>query len=73
MSFQNDINSLERAFDALKQQSASTSDNWDGPVKNRYYEQFVNSLPNEVRAYLKELSKLDKSFENAERTIESLH
>lgn len=73
MSFQNDKTNLESAFDVLKQQSASTLENWDDPVQRRFYEQFINSLPKEFYAYISELSKLDKSFEKAEQTINGLH
>lgn len=72
MSFQSDKANLESAFDVLKQQSASTFENWDDPVQRRFYEQFINSLPKEFQAYITELSKLDKSFEKAEQTIKGL-
>lgn len=72
MSFQSDKANLESAFDVLKQQSASTFENWDDPVQRRFYEQFINSLPKEFHAYTSELSKLDKSFEKAELTINGL-
>lgn len=72
MSFQSNKTYLESAFDVLKQQSASTFENWDDPIQRRFYEQFINSLPKEVHAYLIELSKIDKSFEKAEQTINNL-
>lgn len=72
MSFQSNKTYLESAFDVLKQQSASTFESWDDPVQRRFYEQFINSLPKEVHAYLIELSKIDKSFEKAEQTINNL-
>lgn len=72
MSFQSNKSDLENSFDVLKQQSSSTSENWDDPVQRRFYEQFINSLPKEFHAYITELSKLDKSFENAEQSINSL-
>lgn len=72
MSFQSNKTNLESAFDVLKQQSSSTSENWDDPIQRRFYEQFINSLPKEFHAYISELSKLDKSFENAEQSINNL-
>ncbi len=73
MSFQSNRTYIESAYDVLKQQAVSTSENWDDPVQRRYYEQYINSLPNEVHTYLTELSKIDKSFERAEQTINNLH
>lgn len=72
MSFQSDKANLESVFDVLKQQSASTSENWKDQVQERFYEQFINSLPKEFRAYITELSKIDNSFEKAEQTINNL-
>jgi len=72
MSFQSNRTYIESAFDVLKQQSVSTSENWDDPVQRRYYEQFINFLPKEVHTYLTELSKIDKSFEKVEQTINNL-
>ncbi|HMP22464.1 MAG TPA: hypothetical protein PKC39_16020 [Ferruginibacter sp.] len=72
MSFQSHKTILESAFDVLKLQSASTFENWDDPVQRRFYEQFINSLPKEFYAYITELSKLDKSFEKAEQSINNL-
>ena len=72
MSFQSDKTSLESIFDVLKQQVASTFENWDDPVQRKFYEQFINILPKEFYAYITELSKLDKSFEKAEQTINNL-
>lgn len=73
MSFQSNKTYIESAFDVLKQQTVSTSENWNDTVQRRYYEQFINSLPKEVHTYLTELSKIDKSFEKAEQTINNLH
>ena len=73
MSFQPDISQLESSFDVLKQQASSTFENWDDPIQRRFYEQFINSLPKEVLAYINELNKLDKSFETAEQHINNLH
>jgi hypothetical protein len=72
MSFQSNKSELENSFDVLKQKSSSTSENWDDPVQRRFYEQFINSLPKEFHAYITALSKLDKSFENAEQSINNL-
>lgn len=72
MSFKSNRTYLENAFDILKQQSASTLENWNDPVQRRFYEQFINSLPKEVNIFLTELSKIDNSFEKAEQTINNL-
>ena len=72
MSFHSYRTYLENAFDVLQQQSASTIENWEDPVQRRFYEQFINSLPKEIHAYLTELTKLDKSFEKAEQAINNL-
>ncbi|MSP64952.1 MAG: hypothetical protein EXR16_04920 [Bacteroidetes bacterium] len=73
MSFQPDKSQLESSFAVLKQQASSTFENWDDPIQRRFYEQFINSLPQEVLAYINELNKLDKSFETAEQHINDLH
>ena len=72
MSFQNNKTILENAFNVLKQQSASTAENWNDQVQRKFYDQFIDSFPKEFHAFLSELSKLDKSFENAEQVISSL-
>ena len=72
MSFQVDKNRLESKFEVLKQQSASTFENWEDPVQRRFYEQFINTLPKEFKTYIDELSKLDKTFERAENIIDNL-
>jgi hypothetical protein len=72
MNFQGDKANIESAFDVLKQQSATTFENWDDPVQRRFYEQFINFLPRDVLTYLTELSKIDKSFDRAEQIINTL-
>ena len=72
MVFQADKSQLENAFDVLKQQAASTFDNWDDPVQRRFYEQFINALPKEFFAFINELNNLDRSFELAEERINNL-
>ena len=49
--------------------TVSTTESWKASVHERFYEQFVNSLPKEVDNYLKELNKLDKSFNSADLHI----
>ena len=73
MSFQPDKTQLESSFDVLKQQTSSTSEEWNDPVQRRFYEQFINTLPKEFNAYINELHKLDKSFVTAEQRISNLH
>lgn len=73
MSFKSNITNIESALVLLKQQASTTSENWDDIVQERYYKQFINSLPKEVLTYLTELSKIDKSLEKAEQTINNLH
>ena len=69
MSFQPDKSQLENTFIVLKQQVHQTSEAWKDSVQERFYEQFINSLPKEFLAYINELNKLDKSFETAEQHI----
>ena len=73
MSFQPDKSRLESSFDVLKQQASSTNDGWKDSVQEKFYRQFIDSLPQEFRAYINELNKLDKSFETAEQHINNLH
>lgn len=72
MSFQPDKSQLESSFDVLKQQASSTNEAWKDSVQEKFYRQFIDSLPQEFRAYIKELNKLDKSFETAEQHINDL-
>jgi len=72
MSLQPDISQLQSGFAVLKQQAASTSESWNDSVQQRFYEQFINSLPKEFMNFLNELNKLDNSFEKAEQTINGL-
>lgn len=72
MSFQSDRSQLKSTFDVLKQQSSATFENWDDPIQTRFYEQFIDSLPQEFHAYINELSILDKSFEKSEQYIKDL-
>jgi len=72
MSFQPNKSQLESSYDVLKQQASSTLENWDDPIQRRFYEQFVNSLPRDLLAFVAELNKLDKSFESAEQQINNL-
>lgn len=73
MSFKPDIANLKNQYDVLKQQSYSTMENWNDPVQRKFYDQFINTLPNEVMAFLNALNKLDSLFENAEQKINELH
>jgi len=73
MSFQPDKLKLENDFDVLKQQASSTSENWDDSVQRRFYEQFIDSLPKQFKAYIDELNKLDRAFDSAEQRISNLH
>lgn len=72
MSFQSDKSQLENAFAVLKQQSSLTNEEWKDSVQERFYEQFIVSLPKEFYSYINALSKLDKSFEFAEQNINYL-
>lgn len=72
MSFQPDKSQLESSFDVLKQQASQTNEAWKDSVQERFYEQFINSLPRDFRIYIDKLNKLDKSFETAELNINSL-
>jgi len=72
MNFQSEQLRLENEFDVLKQMASQTNEAWNDPVQLRFYDQFLDNFPKEFRAYITELSKLDKSFEIAERTINEL-
>lgn len=73
MSFQKNKINLEKAFHLLQQQSRSTSESWNDPVQKRFYEQFIDSIPQEFNVYLSQLSELEKLFENTEYTIKELY
>lgn len=72
MNFQNDILHLEDAFEVLKLQASSTSENWKDSVRLKFYDQFIYPLFKEFSNYRESLYKLDKSFEEAELQIKSL-
>ena len=72
MSFQPVKSQLESSFDVLKQQASSTNEAWKDSIQERFYKQFIDSLPQEFRAYINELNKLDKSFDLAEKQINEL-
>ena len=72
MSFQPDKSQLENAFAVLNQQASLTNEEWKDSVQERFYEQFINSLPKEFFAFIKELDKLDKTFERAVQSINEL-
>lgn len=72
MSFQPDKSHLENVIAVLNNQAAQTNEEWKDSVQERFYEQFINSLPKEFFAYIKELDKLDHIFEKTERSINEL-
>ncbi len=72
MSFQLQKTHLENIFKILQQQSESTAESWNDPVQRRFYEEFINSLPKEFIAYINELTRIGKSFEQAEQHISRL-
>ncbi len=72
MNFRSDIEMLENELDVLKQQVSLTSENWADPVQRRFYGQFIDTLPEEVNAFINSLEELNLQFENAERNIMEL-
>ena len=72
MSFQLDKSQLENEFAVLNNQASLTNEEWKDSVQERFYEQFINSLPKEFLAYIKELNKLDQIFEKTEQRIAEL-
>ena len=72
MSFQPDKSQLESSFAVLKQQVSSTKEAWKDSIQERFYKQFIDSLPQEFHTYINELNKLDKSLESAEQQINNL-
>jgi len=72
MSLQPKISEIKSDFSVLKQQGVSTSENWNDSVQNKFYEQFIDSLPKEFNNYIKSLNHLDKKFESSERLIDEL-
>ena len=72
MSLQPKISEIKSDFSVLKQEGVSTSENWNDSVQNKFYEQFIDSLPKEFNNYIKSLDKLDKTFELSERVIDEL-
>ena len=72
MIFRNNIIQLEDAFKVLNQQSLSTSEMWNDPVKKKFYEQFIDSLPTEINECISILYNIDSTFEKAEQIINDL-
>jgi hypothetical protein len=72
MSFQLDKSQLENAFAVLNNQASQTNEEWKDSVQERFYDQFINSLPKEFFSYIQELNKLDQIFENTEQMISEL-
>jgi len=72
MSFQPDKSHLENAFTLLKQQASQTNEEWKDSVQERFYNQFIHTLPSEFFAFIKELDKLDHIFEKTEKDINDL-
>jgi len=72
MNFQIDKSKLENDFAILKQQANQTNEAWKDSVQERFYDQFINSLPKEFNNYINALNKLDKLFDSAEHKISDL-
>jgi len=72
MNFQIDKSKLENDFAILKQQANQTNEAWKDSVQERFYDQFINSLPKEFNYYINALNKLDKLFDSAEHKISDL-
>lgn len=72
MSLKGNIADLENILALLEQQANSTENSWNDKVKNKFYEQFLESLPQDVIRYLGHLNELDKLIEQTENTINNL-
>lgn len=72
MSLKGNIADIENILAVLEQQANSTGNSWNDKVKNKFYEQFLESLPQDVVRYLRNLNELDKLIEQTENTINNL-
>ena len=72
MSFDNNIQELENEYKFLQSHIAITDENWRDFVKEKFFNENLNQLPNEYLSFTSELQNLNQSFASAENIINSL-
>lgn len=72
MSFYNNIQELENEYKFLQSHIAVTDENWRDFVKEKFFNENLNQLPNEYIGFTSELQNLNQSFASAENIINSL-
>lgn len=72
MSFDSNIQELENEYKFLQSHIAVTAENWRDNVKEKFFDENLNQLPNEYISFNSELQNLNQSFASAESIINSL-
>lgn len=72
MSFDNHIQGLENEYKFLQSQIAITEENWRDFVKEKFFNENLNQIPNEYIDFNSELQNINQSFASAENIINSL-
>ena len=72
MSFENHIQNLENEYKLLQSFIIVADDSWKDFVKEKFFLENLNQLPNEYNDFNSELNNLNLSFALAENNINSL-
>ena len=72
MSLHNHIQELENEYKFLQSQVGVTAENWRDFVKEKFFSEHLNSLPNEYSDFNSELQSISQSIDSAENIINSL-
>ena len=72
MSLENNIQELENEYKVLQSNIAVTDENWRDVVKEKFFKENLNDLPNEYTCFTSALQSLNDSFAVAENAINSL-
>jgi archaellum component FlaC len=72
MSLDNYIQELENEYKFLESHVAVTAENWRDFVKEKFFNEHLNSMPNEYSDFNSELQRISQSLDSAENIINSL-
>jgi len=72
MSFDSNIQELENEYKLLQSHIAVAAENWRDNVKEKFFEENLNQIPNEYIDFNSELQNLNQSFASTENIINSL-
>lgn len=72
MSFDINIQELENEYKFLQSLIAVADENWRDFVKEKFFNDNLNQLPNEYISFNAELQNINQSFASAENIINSL-